>query len=1137
MENTMQKIRTLKDDPQYIGAFLNMARLNIFNISNHLSKELKISKHTDEWHLKEEALISSSFLTNKELKKVNWNLVHSVLSRFMPIVKVFDFESLPKAEQKAETESGHKNYGKQFDKMSDALKVIFKELNEFRNDYTHFYYTENGVERKLIISNTLAEFLNINFKRAIAYTKERFKDVYTDADFDLADKIKLFTPEHMITQEGIVFLTAMFLEREHAFQFIGKIKGLKGTQYKSFLATREALMAYCVRLPHVKFVSDDAKQALSLDIINELNRCPATLFDVITESEKEDFRPKLDEAKIKSIIENSTNEDVLDYDEYIQAITKRIRHTNRFPFYAMKFIDETEMFDKIRFQIDLGKIVIDEYQKQLLGADETRIVIDNAKAFGRLQHLIDEETVLNKINQHEIKTYFEQFAPHYNADNNKIGIRFNEGCSVFIRNENGKKVSNKLMHVLPDAFLSLHELPKIILLDYLKKGAPEEVINDFIKINNSKLFNRQFIEEIKEKLSYLDVFYKKSQGRKQKKAYLDKWKNDLLNRKQKLNEILKEHNLNDKQIPGRILDYWLNIKDVDESHAVSDRIKLMKRDCMDRLKAIKKWKEQGKGKVPKVGEMASFIAKDIVDMIIDKDKKTKLTSFYYDKIQECLALYNVSEKRQLFLDICSNKELDLFNTSKGHPFLKNINPELIKYPSDFYEKYLKEKACKMVAVTNHKTGRTSEKDQSWLAANFYKIEWNDKISKNMTVVKLPADKSKIPFTLCQLEKPISTFDEWFIYITKGKSNTDKKKPIDLPTDIFDIELKIVLEQKLNEANISYHKDSNYNQLFKLWWTECRKDAIQEYYKAEREYVIYDEVVRFTIDSKDNFADYYHDALNKAFNRLSKERYEKRKYDRRLPDIDRKQVEKVFKSTIGNTEKEIRLLQEEDRIMVLMLEKLLKSDVDLQLKLSNINELLNESITIKQLLPGKLSFDSKGVIIKGEKPEICKTITDTRKRKDFSVLRKFYFDRRLPELFEYFNNEAIPLESLKTELQAYNKSKEQVFDAVFGLEEAIINKDRAGIEILFKTKNENGVGKTGNIQHQPYLQWLLNKNLINDTEKSFLNMVRNTFSHNQFPQKQCMELYISQWNNAGFATQIIEVYNEKIAKIIEAINRN
>lgn len=1131
MENTEQSIRTLKDDPQYLGAFLNMARLNIFSISNHLSKELKISKHTDDWHLKEEALISSSFLANKELKKVNWNIVYALLSRFMPIVKVFDFESLPKAEQKAETYLGHKNYGKQFDEMSDTLKIIFKELNEFRNDYTHFYSTEKGVERKLIISNTLAEFLNINLKRAIAYTKERFKDVYKDADFELAEKIILFTPDYSITQEGIVFLTAMFLEREHAFQFIGKIKGLKGTQYKSFLATREALMAFCVRLPHVKFVSDDAKQALSLDIINELNRCPATLFDVITESEKVEFRPDLDEAKIKSIIENSTNEDVLDYDEYIQAITKKIRYTNRFPFYAMKFIDETEMFDKIRFQIDLGKIVIDEYPKKLLGADETRMVIDNAKAFGRLQQLNDEETVLSKINRTGDELSFEQFAPHYNADNNKIGIRFNDGTSVFIRNENGKKVSNKLMHVLPDAFLSLHVLPKIILLNYLKKGASEEAINDFIKLNNSKLFNRQFIEDIKAQLSYLDVFYKKSQGRKQKTAYLDKWKNDLLKRKQKLNEILEEHNLNDKQIPGRILDYWLNIKDVDESQSVSDRIKLMKRDCMDRLKAIKK------GKAPKVGEMASFVAKDIVDMIIDKDLKGKITSFYYDKIQECLALYNVSEKRQLFLDMCSYKELNLLNTSKGHPFLKNINPELIKYPSDFYEKYLREKACKMVAVTNHKTGRTSERDQSWLAANFYIIEWSDKISKNMTVVKLPADKSKIPFSLCQLEKPTSTFDDWYNNIVKGKTASDKKKPIDLPTDIFDIELKNVLEQKLNEANISYLKDSNHNQLFKLWWTTCRKDGVQNFYKAEREYVIYDEAVRFTIDSKDNFADYYFYALNNTYNKLKRKRFEDKKSNRRLPDIDKKQVEKVFKSTIANTEKEIRLLQEEDRIMLLMLEKLLKNDDDLHLKLSNINELLNESITIKQVIQGKLSFDSNGEIIKGEKNEISKTITDTRKRKDFSVLRKFFFDRRLPELFEYINDDAIPLESLKTELHTYNKSKEQVFDAVFGLEEAIISKDRTGIENLFKTNNEKGIEKTGNIQHQAYLQWLLNKNLINDTEKSFLNMVRNTFSHNQFPQKQCMELFIPSWNQSKFAHQIIEVYNKKIADIIEAINRD
>ena len=35
--------RTLQDDPQYFGGYLNMARLNIFNISNHVADKLSIA--------------------------------------------------------------------------------------------------------------------------------------------------------------------------------------------------------------------------------------------------------------------------------------------------------------------------------------------------------------------------------------------------------------------------------------------------------------------------------------------------------------------------------------------------------------------------------------------------------------------------------------------------------------------------------------------------------------------------------------------------------------------------------------------------------------------------------------------------------------------------------------------------------------------------------------------------------------------------------------------------------------------------------------------------------------------------------------------------------------------------------------
>ena len=62
MEAEGKNERTLQDDPQYFGGYLNMARLNIFNISNHVADKLSIAL------LKNEEDISNSFLCNSNQK-------------------------------------------------------------------------------------------------------------------------------------------------------------------------------------------------------------------------------------------------------------------------------------------------------------------------------------------------------------------------------------------------------------------------------------------------------------------------------------------------------------------------------------------------------------------------------------------------------------------------------------------------------------------------------------------------------------------------------------------------------------------------------------------------------------------------------------------------------------------------------------------------------------------------------------------------------------------------------------------------------------------------------------------------------------------------------------------------------------
>lgn len=1135
MENIEQKSdnkKTLKDNPEYFGAYLNMARHNVFNINNHLAKKFSIAE------LDEEGKLPNSFLTDKNNKKfkANQNHIFSILKRFMPIVKVFDHETLPKSER----EQIKDLVGKDIAKLADTLGIVFNAINAFRNDYTHYYSISKGNKRKIEIEDGLIAFLNTNYKRAIEYTKARFTTVYNDADFDLASKAILVNADNTITQDGLVFLISMFLDRENSFQFVNRITGLKGTQYKSFTAKREVLSAFCIKLPEEKFVSENYIQAFSLELINELNKCPKALYNVIDEEEKKKFQPILGADEIDNIIDNSVPDTIDDYENYIESITKRVRSKNRFSYFALKFLDDKKIFKNLRFQIDLGKLVIAEYTKPLDGIEHERRVIENAKAFGRLQDLRNnEENILRKIDKNTT-AYFEQYAPHYNFDNNKIGISIfkdgnerKESFATYIFNEKSTNtVKAHLKQPEVTAFLSTHELPKIILLEYLQTGTAEQLINDFITINNPKLFNLKFIESVKIELNDLDEFLKRSQGRKNIHAYYlkdnrgnetkDTQKiDDLKDRKSRLNAILLEHSLNDKQIPTRILDYWLYIVDVQEKNAVSDRIKQMKRDCIDRLKDIKK------GKAPRIGEMATFLAKDIVDMLIDEAKKKKITSFYYDKMQQSLALYADNDMKDILDNIINDLGL---NEKGGHPFLKEINFRDLKYTQEIYKKYLEEKGQKMVSEYNHKKMRSETFDKSWLETTFYKKEFSEKINKNLTVVKIPEDKSKIPFSILQFEKAKTSFEDWFNNITKGKKVNDRKKPIDLPTDLFDASLVKLLQDKLKSENIGFDVKANYNELFKIWWEKYRKDDTQIFYKAKRCYAFEEEKLIFEMNTKNKFQEYCTDDFVTKVHKIRQDkRNNEKQTNSRLPDIDKKQVAKSIANRIGSTEKEIRILQEEDRLMLLMFEQLIGAEPSLKLK--EIDKLLNETIEIKEKITGKLSFNEQGENIQDNntKLEITRFLTENRKRKEYSVLKKYINDRRLFELFEYFEPDTIALDKLKIEIDSYNKAKETVFDLIFKLEKAIVEHDKEGV--LEKAEKE-----TDHIQHKPYLEWLKAKKIITDEDFRFLNMIRKTFSHNQYAQKTTMELFVKNWNENKFALQMLETYKLKMENIIINIKK-
>ena len=326
-----------------------------------------------------------------------------------------------------------------------------------------------------------------------------------------------------------------------------------------------------------------------------------------------------------------------------------------------------------------------------------------------------------------------------------------------------------------------------------------------------------------------------------------------------------------------------------------------------------------------------------------------------------------------------------------------------------------------------------------------------------------------------------------------------------------------------------------NGLFVTWW-EKRGDSTQSFYNDKRNYAIYDQEVCFYPNTKELYQDYYQSALDRAFRLKREERWQERLLNRSLPDIQLKDMKKIFNITLSETEKEIRILQEEDRILLLILEKLMGSDFAGSLYLKNVNELLNEKVDIRQPIKTCLSFKENGELAsKDERMQITKNIISYGSRKNYGLLRRYVHDRRMPELFEYYPTDDISFEAIKQELDDYNKAKQIVFDKVFELERALTERFKDEVMAHF-VSNDGGSRLKGNIQHSPYLNLLESKGIISKEVHRFLKAVRNAFSHNQYPHKKTMEIFVKEWNKSNFANQIVNIYKQKIEEIIEIIKK-
>ena len=1079
---------TLADTPWYYGAYLNMARHNIFLLNKHLEekyphfnpfKDFKHSKkfQDDRCIDEPEVFLNAVFNTDETssfLNKPYSTYRYLVKRHYLSLLRVFH------EERGIDLDNNQKVA---YNKLSSFLTTAFRVINQFRNLFSHAFNTDKNVNtfndakdtslwldiKSLEAHTIFVDTLETLFSAAREYTKERYPAfAQIDDRYLEGTTYKLFEENNQhFSENGFRFFISLFLENQYAIPFLQKFRGFKNTQ-GDFLYTLKVFTAYSLKLPDVRLDNHDPKHTLLLTMLNELRKCPSALYNNLSEENKKQFHPELTDESIRNLLENSlVNEKGYEAAMALEKIIPLIRKKERFTYFALRYLEETNALPQLSFQIALGGLLLKKYEKEIVGIKDTRHILKNIKAFGKLSYFenLTAQDVLNELPDRDTAWQFQTYAPTYHIADNKIGFYLHN-------NQQSKYPTIKQQRPnQPTGYISIHALPKLVLHTMLNDNDTiQQCIKDFINeykkfldintlnalkkelVYTPETFTRRIIKEKKLLTKKGKVFLNESR----KQDFLKKYKlteetlqqnykavknrewnsfNDkekeyaaqinyhylLTERKTKLNTALKTsgYTITVNQLPTRIVHYLTETVAPSITTQIHQKIARICNDLKQRSKKVETVKQ---------GAIARYLTENIIELIIDKSVKQRISSVHANLIQRYLALYESGNNKQQLLAILTT--LKLFDLEKGHPFLTRETIEKQATLVEFYACYLK-------------------KQKNWITTSFLK-----KGKKGGYSLR----DNKIPYKWLKLKRKMEQND-MITWIANKKS--------------FAVELPNTLFNELDSSTFNNFK-KKYNNL------------------------LVDKTVAF--EATDHYTNWLNNLLGtQSFYRINRHyTIDKKTHCIAIDEIDKgaKELSKKYNRYVIKNEKKIRYTQTKDRITLVMCYKLLTETTNFTSENFNLaeitpkeNPLLNAPINIKHKVK-RWEIEVKNYGELQENEGYKWTI------KDFGRIKRILADRRLKELLTYFETKSIPLEFIEYQLKQYDTYRPLIFKYLYYFEKAIAAVYK---EDLLTQKREKGEKHNG-IEFTIFTEILL-KNSNEDVAEalSVIKKIRDKFSHSQFPK--------------------------------------
>lgn len=882
----------------------------------------------------------------------------------------------------------------------DILERLSKFMRILRDVYSHY--------RCVPYSNQLAEYEEIEpFVRGgikVCYTgskrevKSRF--AYSVADMLCAEEhsgkgkdgklikrqgfnYNLFkkdeTGHYHLSVFGLVFLTSLFLEKKYSKIFCDKTNCVNFADEKVIC---EMLAIYNIRLHIQKLTVTKDVDALALDIINELQRCPKQLYEMLPPSEQEKFRIKPQRGE--------GNSDVL-----------MIRHTDRFAPMVMKYIDDAKLFQDIRFQVSMGKYFFKFYNKKCIDSsepDRVRALCKDIHGFGRLS---DIEEARNNVwaelireyedvhrNTADEKPYVTDHHAQYLVSGNRIGLHFcDDGNHIRMPELTEDGTQNES----PDCFLSCYELPAMAFLIHLKGGG--ERVEEIIKSTAAQ---------------YRKLFADIRDGKLQPVSDEDSLRQLLAN---------QYGGIRVECLPTNVRQYLLmqqtDVKKAFQTWAeeyISQQIEYTKRKQKkfrdDRMKeSDPKQNKFGKKSYVSIkpGRLAAYMAKDMMMFQPnDEDNKGKLTGLNFRVLQAVLATYDGDMDSLLrvlhnakILGIGCNPVVNrVFSTGENFGSTASIYNEYLTCRIGFLQKCLQTR-------------------------NFEELGF------------------LYPNRTCWQERDTQFYQQLAgRYLCDSQDDKQYAKAIELPRGLFEYEIRKELAGIEATSKVAEDKTKNVAYLIYAYFKNVIMDDCQPFYESKRCYALFNRLYK----QNPQASSFYFSAAEIRTMLIRKNEKSIRKdiesYVNRQRKYEQLQIRKALSgmlTSLKNVETDLKRQKTEDMLLFLIAQRILIASNERGNDVVRFDAF--SSMKLRDLLSDNVLSHPIRLSIKVKSHRGINKIIyqDDIKLKNYSQFYRFLSDRRLPTLLDLTYEKNISRKTIEEEFSNYDKVHPYVLQEVFNYE--------------------------------------------------------------------------------------------------------